>query len=105
MIKGLLNFINLKQDDILLDPFMGSGTSLIVAKILGLKSIGLDINPFCCFLTSMKCDCFNLNIKDIENCYKFSFEQLTEMVKDKGFNFKNYDFFEVDSVLNQKTGL
>ena len=32
-------------NDIILDPFMGSGTTLIVAKLLQKPSIGIDTNP------------------------------------------------------------
>ena len=35
----------LKNDSIVLDPWNGSGTTTLVASILGLKSYGLDINP------------------------------------------------------------
>jgi len=40
-------FINLysKNNDIVVDPFMGSGTTLIVAKTLGKNSYGIDTNP------------------------------------------------------------
>lgn len=34
-----------KKDDIVLEPFMGSGTTLFEAEELGRKYIGLDINP------------------------------------------------------------
>ena len=34
-----------KKGDTILDPFVGSGTSLIVAEILGRKGIGIDIDP------------------------------------------------------------
>ncbi|WGS65761.1 TRM11 family SAM-dependent methyltransferase [Marinitoga aeolica] len=33
------------EDDIVLDPMVGGGTSLIEAKLLNRKSIGVDINP------------------------------------------------------------
>lgn len=34
-----------KEGDIVLDPFLGSGTTLIEAKLLKRKGIGIDINP------------------------------------------------------------
>ena len=37
-----------KQGDIVLDPFMGSGTTLSVAKKMGRNSIGIDISPEYC---------------------------------------------------------
>jgi site-specific DNA-methyltransferase (adenine-specific) len=37
--------------DLVLDPFVGSGTSLVAAKRLGRKSLGVEINPAFCDLT------------------------------------------------------
>ncbi len=34
-----------KEEDTVLDPMMGSGTTLIEAKLLNRKGIGIDINP------------------------------------------------------------
>lgn len=34
-----------KEDDTVLDPFMGSGTTILVAKKMGRKAIGIDILP------------------------------------------------------------
>lgn len=45
-----------KEGDIVLDPFLGSGTTLVETKLLKRKGIGIDINP-----TSIKISQDNLN--------------------------------------------
>jgi DNA modification methylase len=37
-------------DDLVLDPFVGSGTSLVVAKKLRRGALGVEINPAFCDL-------------------------------------------------------
>jgi len=54
MIKGLMNVMGLKPGDVVLDPMMGSGTALIEATLMGIKSVGIDMSPFCCFMTQAK---------------------------------------------------
>lgn len=54
MIKGIFNAIGLKTGETVLDPMCGSGTTLVEAAILGIRSIGIDQNPFVCFMASAK---------------------------------------------------
>lgn len=54
MIRALINIINLKEGDILLDPFIGSGTTAIEAQLLGIKCIGYDISPLCVIQSRVK---------------------------------------------------
>lgn len=56
MIKGLLNAMGLRPGDTVVDPMMGSGTVLIEAKLMGIKSVGLDASPFCRFMVQAKLD-------------------------------------------------
>lgn len=63
MVKGLLNILNIKPGQLILDPMAGSCTACIEAKIMGINSIGIDLSPFCvlmgkakAFATSIKID-------------------------------------------------
>jgi hypothetical protein len=62
MIKGLMNVMGLKPGDTVLDPMMGSGTVLIEACLMGIKSIGIDASPFCCFMTQTKLDAITMSL-------------------------------------------
>lgn len=42
-------------DDVILDPFLGSGTTCRAAKDLGRRSIGVDINSRYCEIASERC--------------------------------------------------
>jgi len=47
---GLLS----KPGELVLDPFLGSGTALVEAQRLGRKSIGVDLNPVACLIARAK---------------------------------------------------
>ena len=49
IIKGLS-----KEGDWILDPFCGSGTTLVECKLLGRNSVGIDINPLACLISEVK---------------------------------------------------
>jgi DNA modification methylase len=42
------------EDDVILDPFCGSGTTLLEARLLGRKAIGIDINPLAVLISEVK---------------------------------------------------
>jgi len=65
MIKGLLNIMGLKPGDTVLDPMMGSGTVLIEARLMGIKSLGVDASPFCRFMTQAKLDGLSLPLEPV----------------------------------------
>jgi len=43
-----------KKGDIILDPFSGSGTTLVQADEMGMHSIGIDISQFNCMINDVK---------------------------------------------------
>jgi DNA modification methylase len=54
---------NKNGEVILLDPFVGSGTALIEASLLGVKSTGVDIDKLSCAITEAKFSALNLPSK------------------------------------------
>ncbi len=66
MIKGLINIMGLKQGNTVLDPMMGSGTTLVEASLMGINSIGIDASPFCRFMTQTKLDALTMSLQRAE---------------------------------------
>jgi SAM-dependent methyltransferase len=70
MIKGIINIMGLKPGDTILDPMMGSGTVLIEAKLMGIRSIGVDSSPFCRFMVQAKLDALTVPLEPIREASK-----------------------------------
>lgn len=45
LARALLNISGAGRGDLIMDPFMGSGTTLLEAWLMGLGGVGFDINP------------------------------------------------------------
>ena len=67
LVKGLLNIVSIKPTEIVLDPMCGSGTLNVEASLLGIDSIGLDVSPFCCFMTRVKCQSLSLPLHLVQS--------------------------------------
>ncbi len=50
----LLNIIPLQKNTIVLDPFVGSGTTLVECQRRGISSVGIDLNPIACLIARAK---------------------------------------------------
>lgn len=91
MIKGLINIMGLRSGDTVLDPMMGSGTVLVEATLMGIRSIGIDASPFCRFMTQTKLDTLTMSLtrarKALDN-YEEVFEYFKEKVGKAGVGNK-----------------
>lgn len=52
--KSLIEIIGCPKDSVILDPFCGSGTTLIEAQRHGFESVGIDLNPIACLISKVK---------------------------------------------------
>lgn len=50
---AISNYLN-DEKQIVLDPFVGSGTSLVESTVLGHDSFGIDIDPLSCLISKVK---------------------------------------------------
>ena len=56
LVQDYIQKFGLNQKSVVLDPFCGTGTTIVEAKLAGMKAIGLEGNPFPHFASSVKTD-------------------------------------------------
>jgi site-specific DNA-methyltransferase (cytosine-N4-specific) len=103
------------KGDVVVDPFCGSGTTLVEAKIAGRQAIGVDVNPLACLISKVKTSllddeklpqCFDL-LKRIKDNLNVLFGQSTLTEGDKVLlsaeipDFRNREYWFKPQVLNE----
>ncbi len=54
LVRDYFDRFDLNSDSVVLDPFCGTGTTVVEAKLNGLRAVGLEANPFPHFAASTK---------------------------------------------------
>jgi len=125
MIRALINIIGLGKGQTLLDPFVGSGTAILEAQLLGINSIGIDISSLCVLISKVKTqsldkidiikkyrnnyihqgDLFSSRIKrkvqeeEVNNFYKIAEMIAHSDQKRRGKNFESSYYQNIDKML------
>lgn len=54
LVRALINHFNVKPDEVILDPFAGSGTTLVESRLMGYNAIGVEICPLSALISRAK---------------------------------------------------
>ncbi len=94
MIKALMNILGIKEGETVLDPMCGSGTLNVEAALIGINSIGIDKNPFACFMSKVKLESLSLSLELLDKVLKNPKEIINEFLTTK--QIKNELLFAED---------
>lgn len=91
-----------KKGDFILDPFMGSGTTLIEANVLGMHSAGIEISQFNCLISKVKIKKYDIplvekEIKDILFKTKDFSRWLSQGQKQATFLYNDFKKYKINS--------
>ncbi|MGH1832400.1 DNA methyltransferase [Enterococcus gilvus] len=92
MQKELIRMVTEEDESVknILDPFHGSGVTLVEGAGLGLTPIGFDINPLANLMTLVKLQ--GINKKTVES----SNRRIMKKVLDKDTDFVIHDFYNIE---------
>lgn len=54
LVEKAIEQAHVSKDDLVIDPFNGSGTTTLTSSMLGYRSVGIEVNPFTSFLADTK---------------------------------------------------
>lgn len=69
LVEVLLSDFGLQQEQIILDPFAGSGTTSLTSQKLGYSSVSIDVMEIAKETFEVKKNIFNYDLKELENIY------------------------------------
>ncbi len=79
LVEHLIREYAQRKEGIILDPFSGSGSTLLAAEGMGYSGIGFEVNPFSCFLSKCKLDNY---AKETIELFKDTYESVLQQALD-----------------------
>jgi len=85
LVRDYLNDFNICSNQTVLDPFCGTGTTVVECKLNNIKSIGIEANPFPYFASSVKTN-WSINSKKFIEKSEFIANNANKEIEKTGFS-------------------
>jgi DNA modification methylase len=95
LVKNAIASYNLKSNNVILDPFNGSGTVTLTAAERNIPSIGFEVNPFTSFVSKTKS--LNTHQKKISELFEQTYEKIC-----KGKEYSELEKYSTFTELSNK---
>ncbi|MBI5188353.1 MAG: hypothetical protein HZA07_04695 [Nitrospirae bacterium] len=111
MVRALLNYIYPQDTGVVLDNFAGSGTLLVEAALMGLDSVGVEINPLSVLMSNVKCKSLLFELEQLKTEVNNYFEKVSDTllayqnIKRKQLTFPQEDNLDFNKVLQKSANL
>ncbi len=83
LVSEMLERFGIRPGQVVLDPFVGTGTTLVECKRLGIDSIGIDANPFAVFASRVKTT-WNIDLAEFDRQREALLRYLREALAELG---------------------
>lgn len=96
LAKSLMNYAGMRKGETVLDPFCGSGTTLVESFLYGVNAVGVDINPIAYFLTKAKVKSLLLRPNELKKIRRI-FEKLNDEKNDwQKIKIENFSYLDIE---------
>ncbi|MFZ6017411.1 MAG: DNA methyltransferase [Nitrospirota bacterium] len=111
MVRALLNYIYPQDTGVILDNFAGSGTLLVEATLMGLDSVGVEINPLSVLMSNVKCKSLLFEPEQLRAEVNNYFEKVSnallayQNIKKEQLTFPQKDNLDFNNILQKSANL
>ncbi|KPJ56044.1 hypothetical protein AMJ49_05855 [Parcubacteria bacterium DG_74_2] len=95
VVRTLINTFNLSQGDIILDPYNGCGTTTHETSLMGIDSIGLDINPIGNIIAELKNELPFVPEKELNKLSLKDLQEIHKLLENRERTHKNLTMYKL----------